>query len=260
MFHHRAMRRDDATDAGNACTIAPCDYDPHEKAAAAPALLKRAVVPMCRPRPDPRAGAPPRMRLGSIVPRLIAAALALFVVAAPAGAAQRFQLDQRYGSIAFSVSNLGLFRARGQFGRFVGRLAIDPAHPTATRIAVTVAAGSVQTPWGQETAMLRSADFFDVARYKVIRFASAQVLAKGPGRYLIRGALTLRGRTLPVSLAARLVHAARDPRTGRQIDDFIVTGSVSRRAFGMTADPLFIADRVEIAIHARIILGPVQGG
>jgi polyisoprenoid-binding protein YceI len=191
---------------------------------------------------------------------LILLAGAFAAMPAPAPAAELFKLDQRYGSIAFSVSNLGLFRSHGDFARFAGRLTIDPAHPAATRIDVTVASRSVNTPWPQETAMLRSADFFNVARYPDIRFASEQVLTAGPGRYVISGRLTLRGQTRPVTLRAHLVRAARDKATGREIDDFIVTGSLSRKAFGMTADPLFVSDRVMISIHARIILASPHDG
>ncbi len=179
--------------------------------------------------------------------------------AVPTRAAQVFRLDQRFGSIDFTVSNLGLFRAHGDFGRFMGVLQIDPTAPDATRIAVTVAAGSVHSGWAQETTMLRSAEFFDVARYPEIRFHSRQVRADGIGHYLILGDLTLRGRTRPVTLHARLVHAARTP-TGQRIDDFVVTGAVSRHAFGMIADPLFIADTVRLTIRARVILAGTSGG
>jgi len=194
---------------------------------------------------------PPGWARTGIAAALLCAALA---AAAPARAADQFRLDQRYGSIAFTVSNLGLFRSHGAFARFAGRLTLDPADPAATSIGVTVAARSVRTPWAQETAMLRSADFFDVAHHKRIRFQSDTVRPAGPGRYVIAGRLTLRGITRPITLAARLVHATTNAATGRQIDDFVVTGTLSRKDFGMTADPLFIADRVGIDIHARIIL------
>ena len=190
-----------------------------------------------------------RARIGAAAALLLAA-----IAAGPARATERFQLDQRYGTIAFTVSNLGLFRSHGAFARFAGRLTLDGADPAATRIGVTVAARSVRTPWAQETQMLRSADFFDVARYKRIRFESETVRPAGPGRYAIAGRLTLRGITRPIALAARLIQATADPATGRQIDDFVVTGTLSRKDFGMTADPLFIADRVGIDIHARIVL------
>jgi polyisoprenoid-binding protein YceI len=174
--------------------------------------------------------------------------------AAPARAAELFQLDQRFGSIRFSVRYAGLLHAGGSFTRFAGQLVIDPADPAATRIAVTVPADSITTPWAQETDMLRSADFFDVARYKEIRFQSEAVRVEGDGRYTVLGQLTMRDHTRPVRLHARLVRSARDAASGRQVEDFVVTGSVSRKAFGIVADPLFIADAVAITIQARILL------
>ncbi len=192
-------------------------------------------------------------------------ALALFLLAGlipgRSHAAELFQLDQRYGSIAFSVSNLGLFRSHGGFARFDGRLTIDLSDPTATDIAVTVVTDSLHTPWPDETQMLRSTDFFDVARYPVIRFASSKVEAAGPGRYRVHGRIEIRGISRPITLDARLTHESRDPASGKRIDDFAVTGELSRRAFGMTAEPLFVGDRVAIDIHARIILNQaVDGG
>ena len=156
--------------------------------------------------------------------RIGAVALALVLLAVPLAsrAASLFQLDQRYGSIAFTVSNLGLFRSHGGFARFVGRLTLDAADPTATKISVTVAADSLHTPWAQETEMLRSADFFDVARHKEIRFDSDSVRSTGPGSYAIMGRLTLRGITRPIILTAKLMHATIDKATGHQIDDFVV--------------------------------------
>lgn len=191
--------------------------------------------------------------------RLVWCCLLGLAGAGPAPSVQSFRLDQRYGSIGFTVSNLGLFQAQGNFTRFAGILRIDPAIPAATRIAMRVTAASVHSPWAQETAMLRSPDFFDVARYRGIRFHSLTVRAEGPRHYLILGTLTLRGHTRPITLHAQLVRAARNA-AGQRIEDFVITGALSRRAFGMTADPLFIADTVRLTIHARVILAGGAGG
>ncbi len=200
-----------------------------------------------------------RAARGRILPAWALVALTL-LGASPARAAETFQLDQRYGSIDFAVGYLGMLEASGQFTRFVGQLLIDPADPTATRITVTVAADSVATGWDQETGMLRSPDFFDVARYPEIRFRSEAVEVDGAGRYTVLGLLTLRGHTNPVRLSARLVASARDKASGRQTEDFVVTGSVSRKAFDMVADPLVISDRVAITIRARILLHDGRDG
>ncbi len=205
-----------------------------------------------------------RAASGRIRPGRGAAAWGLVLLvllgAAPARAADLFQLDQRYGSIRFSVAYLGVLHASGTFARFEGQLEIDPARPAATRIAVTVAADSVTTKWEQETGMLRSADFFDVAEYPRIGFQSEAVQADGAGQFTVLGQLTMRGHTGPVRLRARLVGSARDPASGRQIEEFVVTGSVSRKAFGIVAEPLFIADQVAITIRARIVLSHPSAG
>ena len=46
-----------------------------------------------------------------------------------------------------------------------------------------------------------------------------------------------------------------DPARGAEVADFVVTGTLRRSAFGMTADRAFISDKVDITISARIQLG-----
>lgn len=189
-----------------------------------------------------------------------AAALVGVGALAPARAAERYRLDQGNSTIHFSVGTIGFFRATGHFTRFDAKLVIDPGHPTRTRVSVTIPAASITTPWAQESAMIRAADFLDIARYRTIRFISGNVTALAPGRYAVHGRLTLRGVTRPVTLSARLVKSATDPKTGDAIDDFTVGGTIRRKAFGITADPLFIDDRVRIVIHARILIRPPGDG
>ncbi|MGH7042950.1 MAG: YceI family protein, partial [Acetobacteraceae bacterium] len=119
---------------------------------------------------------------------------------------------------------------------------------------------SVHAHWQRQTSLLRSAAFLDVADYPVIRFASRAITADGPGRYLVRGQIEIRGVTRPIVLTARLLPAAHAPAGRGQIEEFVVTGRLDRRAFGMTADSLLVSDQVELAIHARIILGSAHGG
>jgi polyisoprenoid-binding protein YceI len=78
----------------------------------------------------------------------LAAGLALAAWAGASGRAQAqaqgvFQIDQRFASINFSVDHLGLFTSHGDFARFMGRLAIDPARPELTSITVNIDAQSV---------------------------------------------------------------------------------------------------------------------
>lgn len=181
-------------------------------------------------------------------------ALALTRSGPPARAADSYAIDQRFGDIAFTVRNLGLFSSEGTFRHFTGQLTIDEAHPARTRIAVVIDTGSVAMRWSAAANMLRSAPYFDVAQYPAARFTSTRVLPEGAGRYEIDGMLQLRGVTQPVVLHAALVGRHPAARPGEQIADFVVTGLLRRSRFGMTANQNFISDRVDLRIDARVRL------
>ena len=190
-----------------------------------------------------------------IGPALLLLLISIFVTPSGAAAQQHYALDQRFGSITFSVSHLGLFSSEGEFRRFTAKLVLDDAHPERTRINVTVDARSVDMAWQAGEDMLRSSEFLDVQRYPAVRFTSTSVASVSPGHYLVHGVVRIRGVARPMVLAARLTGRHRDPAQRMELADFVVTGSLQRSAFGMTADEDFISDRVKLVITARVELG-----
>jgi polyisoprenoid-binding protein YceI len=178
----------------------------------------------------------------------------------PARAQGVYRIDQRFGGIEFTVSDLGLFSSHGMFDRFMGQLVIDPTHPEKTAIAVDVDASSIAMPWEDAAAMLRSADFFDVAQYPSIRFTSTGVERLGPDRYRILGQLRIRGVTQPQTLDAQLQDRRTDPSKGVDVADFVVSGALRRSDFGMVADQTLISNTVAIRIHARVVLDHAAPG
>lgn len=184
----------------------------------------------------------------------LALLLTALLATAPARAEQIYSLDQRFAQIAFSVSHLGLFSSRGRFDRFDAHLVLDAKHPERTRISVDVNAASVDMPWQDGAAMLRSPDFFDVRHHPEVRFTSTSVEIVAPDRYLVRGHIEIRGVVQPLALNAKLVRDHPEPARDSEVAEFVVTGELRRSAFGMTADKMFISDRVDIIISARIEL------
>ncbi len=110
-----------------------------------------------------------------------------------AHAEEPYSLDQRFGTIAFSVSHLGLFSLRGEFRRFDARLVLGAGHLDRTRISVVVDAASVDMPWQEAAEMLRGPDFFDVKRYPESRFTSTSVDTVPPDHYVVHGLIEIRG-------------------------------------------------------------------
>jgi polyisoprenoid-binding protein YceI len=185
---------------------------------------------------------------------LLALALAGALVPGHGRAADLYTIDPLHGRIEFTVSHLGLFTSHGVFRRFDSALTIDQDHPEHTRIAVVVDAGSIDMPWDGAVDLLRSATYFDTAHYPKLRFSSTEVAVESPDHYAVKGVLEIRGVSHPFELEATLTDRHRDEATHAEVADFVVHGELLRSAYGMTADPVFISDRVEIRIVARIRL------
>jgi polyisoprenoid-binding protein YceI len=99
----------------------------------------------------------------------------------------------------------------------------------------------------------RSEDFLDVDRHPRIHFRSepfAPDLLRAGGA--LRGELTLRGRTLPVTFRV-LPAACATPGRGCDIE---VAGKVSRHAFGMDAYRIAVRDNVEFDFSVRLAPEP----
>jgi polyisoprenoid-binding protein YceI len=171
-----------------------------------------------------------------------------------------YLISQHYGTVGFSVTELGIFSVDGHFTRFAGKLAINEDHPTESRIDVTIQAGSAAMASSQAVAMLRSPAYFDVIRYPDIHFVSQSISQTGSGRYVIHGILTIRGITLPQSLDATLVRE-QQLTAGPTIADFRVNGSLLRSAYGMKANQNFLGNKVNLAIFIRLtIAASLHGG
>jgi polyisoprenoid-binding protein YceI len=179
------------------------------------------------------------------------------ILAGPAHAADLFNLDQRYGSIGFTVEHFGAFHSLGNFPRFMGKLLIDRLHPEQSKIDVEADATSVTVPWPDGTELLRGPDFFDATHHAVVRYVGDAIKAIDATHYKILGRLEIRGISRPLTLDATLQHESDDPVKGTEIADFTVTGNLSRSDFGMTADPVMISDQVKLMIATRIEL-PAQ--
>ncbi|MBS0561318.1 MAG: YceI family protein [Proteobacteria bacterium] len=181
--------------------------------------------------------------------------VALLCCPAAGRAGTVFPIDQRYGSIDFSVDHLGLFTSHGDFRRFSGTLTIDTEHPERTEIKVMIDAQSVEMDSSDGQAMVRSADYFDVDRHPVIVFRSGRVRQESPDHYRIEGTIRIRDIERPITLEAVLTGHPRGP--SGPASEFVVDGSLNRGEFGMVSDRNFVSDTVHIHVTARIALDHV---
>ncbi|HYZ17057.1 MAG TPA: YceI family protein [Candidatus Acidoferrum sp.] len=108
-------------------------------------------------------------------------------------------------------------------------------------------AGALRSNDAGRDADLRGSQFFDVARYPMIRFAGDRVTRTGPDSFRLEGALTMRGITHLLTLDAKVAARRRDAR-GRESARYEARGHFHRSDFGMTYGEGLVGDDVSVRV------------
>lgn len=112
-------------------------------------------------------------------------------------------------SVRFTNRTLwGLVKVNGEFGDVSGTGRIDPDGSVSGRLEI--GAASLRTGIGKRDEHLRSADFFDTARFPQIAVEVGAATPNGDHSARLDSTLTVRGATLPLGLAATVTRLAND--------------------------------------------------
>lgn len=181
------------------------------------------------------------------------AVLALLALPALA-AAETWSIDADHSSVGFTVRHMMVSNVKGSFGTFSGTVEVDEKDIARSKVSVTIDAASINTGVAKRDEHLRSADFFDTARYPTMTYVSKKVEKSGKDRLKVYGDLTLRGVTRPVVLDVEGPTAAyRDP-WGKTRRGASATAAINRRDFGLTWNKVIEAGGVLVGDEVKIIL------
>lgn len=167
--------------------------------------------------------------------RLAVFVITMLAVTLPLSAmASTWDMDPSHSSAQFKVRHLMISNVKGVFEKMSGTLYLDDRDITKSRVDVKIDVASINTNIKGRDDHLRSADFFDIARYPFMTFTSTKVESAGPGRLKVTGNLTMKGVTRPVVLNVDgLTSDVKDPwgliRRGAS-----ATTTLNRRDFGIT--------------------------
>lgn len=143
----------------------------------------------------------------------VATFIALFLIAANPVHAADYVIDTKdaHASIKFKISHLGYSWLYGRFKTFTGSFSYDENNPSESKVSVEIDTSSVYTNHAERDKHLRSADFLQVAKYPKASFVSSSFQEQGNGKALLKGKLTLKGVTKPISINVTQVGAGKDP-------------------------------------------------
>ena len=188
--------------------------------------------------------------------RRISVLIAVLLYTAYADAAT-YRVDPAHSSVTFRVRHL-FSSVTGRFSSFSGKIVYDEKQPTKSSVEGEIDAATIDTNVKKRDDHLRSADFFDVAKYPKLSFQSSGVTDVDPSgkKGKMNGTLTMHGVSKPVVLEVSFLGKGRDPN-GKERAGFHATTAVDRKDFGLTWNKametggVLVGDEVTIEIDAE---------
>jgi polyisoprenoid-binding protein YceI len=144
-----------------------------------------------------------------------------------------YSLDPNHSVIGFTIRHNELTLVSGRFKNFTGTIHFDDKDVTRSSVDFNAKTESIDTGVDARDKHLRTADFFEVAKYPEMTFKSTKVERKGKDRYVLYGDLTIKDVTKPVALPFTITGAIKDGRGNTRIGIAAQT-TVDRRDFGIT--------------------------
>ena len=170
--------------------------------------------------------------------------------------AANYNIDPDHSNVGFKVRHMMVSNVTGSFEKHSGVVEINDQDIAKSKVSVTIDAASVNTNMAKRDAHLKSADFFDVAKYPTITFVSRKVAKAGKGKLKVTGDLTLHGVTKQVVLDVEgPTRESKDP-WGNLRSGVVANTKINRKDFGLVYNAALetggVAVGEEVAINLEI--------
>jgi len=154
------------------------------------------------------------------------------VLLAPAFAqATTWDIDPAHTAVEFSIRHMMVSTVKGQFEKVKGTLELDDKDVTKSTVEVTIDLGSVNTHEPKRDGHLKSADFFDTAKFPTATFKSTKVQKAGKNKLKVTGELSLHGVTKPVVLEVEGPTEASKTPFGTTVRGVHASAKIDRKDF-----------------------------
>jgi polyisoprenoid-binding protein YceI len=166
----------------------------------------------------------------------------------------KWNLDVTHSQVEFAVKHMMISTVRGRFASISGT-GETSASGALSSVALEADVKSVDTNQAQRDEHLRSADFFDIAKFPKLTFVSTKIDQNGSD-LTITGNLTIKDVTKSVTLKGEISSPITDP-WGNTRAALGVTGKLNRKDFGLNWNAaletggLVAGEEVKLSIDAE---------
>ena len=166
-----------------------------------------------------------------------------------------YKVDKSHTNIGFTISHFVISDVLGSFKDFEGTFIYSQNDFSDAKVKLTIKASSIETNDVNRNNHLKTADFFDVAKYPTITFESQSVkLLKGKN-ISIKGSITINGVTKPITLSGIYKGEFINPMTKTTIAVFQITTDIVRKDFniGLSYPTAALGDVVKLESTVELI-------
>lgn len=176
------------------------------------------------------------------------------LVAGASTAQTNWSVDKAHSNIGFSVAHMVVSETTGNFKDFDAKVTSAADDFAGATIEFTAKTASVFTDNEKRDGHLKSDDFFNAEKFPELKFAGS--LVKDGGKYVLKGNLTIRDVTKPVTLA--VTYGGRVKVGPGEKAGFKLNGKINRKDYGLKFDKtlegggLVVGDEVEINVKVEL--------
>jgi polyisoprenoid-binding protein YceI len=173
-------------------------------------------------------------------------------------ASTKWTIDPTHSEIQFKIRHLMITNVTGSFGRFNAEVETTDQQFDTAKISFTAEVDSISTNNEQRDGHLKSADFFESAKYPVLSFVSTKLEKISAEEYALYGNLTMHGQTKPVKFNVEHGGVITDP-WGKTRTGFTIDGKINRKEFGLEwnsateAGGLVLGEDVKLHANAEFV-------
>ncbi|CAN5338954.1 YceI family protein [soil metagenome] len=170
----------------------------------------------------------------------------------------KWNIDQTHSEINFKIRHMVISNVSGSFGKFSADVETEGDDFETAKVHFSADANSITTGTDQRDEHLKSADFFDVAKFPTIDFVSTSMKKSDGDNYKLSGNLTMHGITKAIELDVEFGGIGKDAY-GNVKSGFDVSGKINRKDFGLAwnmateAGGLMLSEEVKLAASVQFV-------
>jgi len=165
-----------------------------------------------------------------------------------------WKIDKVHSKIGFAVTHMGVSETEGKFNDYEATIVSKSDDFSGAEIEFTAKVATIDTDNERRDGHLKSDDFFNAEKFPELKFKGT--LVKEGGKYKLKGNLTMRDVTKPVTLD---VTYGGTVDTGRGVKaGFKINGTVNRQEYGLkwrnmlAGGELAVGDEVQISCRIEL--------